>query len=200
MSEADPIVIRPANDADRDFVAGLVSSLLEFGSPMWRDAEALAPGFREALIRALANRDARSPLLIAQDEDGTPLGFISLKVSKDVAGVERGHVADLAVKANARRTGVGSALMGAAEAWAREQRLPALSLGLKQANGAELWAKIVACRLFGGGRAGLSLVGERFGARDGVRGVRWCRQGRFLGWLALSRWVGSGVSGRLGCC
>jgi ribosomal protein S18 acetylase RimI-like enzyme len=134
MSEADPIVIRPANDADRDFVAGLVSSLLEFGSPMWRDAEALAPGFREALIRALANRDARSPLLIAQDEDGTPLGFISLKVSKDMADVERGHVADLAVKANARRTGVGSALMGAAEAWAREQRLPALSLDVWSTN------------------------------------------------------------------
>ena len=46
------------------------------------------------------------------------------------------------------------------------------NLVLKQANGAELWAKIVACRLFGGGRAGLSLVGERFGARDGVCGVR----------------------------
>jgi len=36
-------------------------------------------------------------------------------------------------------------------------------LGLKQANGAELWAKIVASGLIGSGPTRLSLVGERFG-------------------------------------
>jgi len=36
-------------------------------------------------------------------------------------------------------------------------------LDLKQANGAELWAKIVASGLIGSGPTRLSLVGERFG-------------------------------------
>jgi GNAT superfamily N-acetyltransferase len=38
------IVIRPATQRDRDFVVGLVPSLLEFGSPAWRDPGALRPG------------------------------------------------------------------------------------------------------------------------------------------------------------
>jgi hypothetical protein len=45
----DPIVIRPAVEGDCDFITGLVTSLLEFGSPAWNDKQALAPGFREAL-------------------------------------------------------------------------------------------------------------------------------------------------------
>ena len=43
-------------------------------------------------------------------------------------------MADLAVKANARRIGVGTALMCAAEAWAREGGLPALSLDVSSTN------------------------------------------------------------------
>ena len=134
MSKADPIVIRPANDADRDFVAGLVSSLLELGSPTWRDAEAFAPGFRKALIRTVADQDPRSCVLIAETEDGTPVGFVSRSVSNDLTGIERRHVADLAVEANARRIGVGTDLTCAAEAWARERGLPALSLDVWSTN------------------------------------------------------------------
>jgi ribosomal protein S18 acetylase RimI-like enzyme len=134
MSETAPIMIRPAGDADREFVAGLVSSLLEFGSPTWTDAMALAPGFRKALASAVAEHNPRSPVLIAQAADGAPVGFVSLRLSKDVAGIERGHVADLAVRASARRMGVGSAQMRAAEAWARELGLPALSLDVWSTN------------------------------------------------------------------
>ena len=54
-------------------------------------------------------------------------------------------------------------------------------LVLKQANGAELWAKIVACGLIGSGPARLSLVGERFG--EGLRCVEFTHVegGWFLG-------------------
>ena len=130
----DSIVIRPADDADRDFVAGLASALLEFGSPAWDDAAALAPGFREVLVAAVGAQDERSTVLIAERADATPVGFISLKVSKDVAGNERGHVADLAVIEEARRMGVGRALMHAGEAWAGERGLPVLSLDVWSTN------------------------------------------------------------------
>jgi len=134
----DRIVIRPARDGDREFVVGLVPSLLEFGSPTWEDVDALAPGFRGVLARAVSAQDPRAMVLVAQGADETPLGFISLRVREDVAGVERGHVADLAVTDSARRMGVGTALMRAAESWARERGLPVLSLDVWSTNDAAL--------------------------------------------------------------
>lgn len=130
----DRIAIRAACESDADFVAGLVSSLLEFGSPAWNDAEALAAGFAEVLASAVRAQDPRSTVLIAETTNGTRLGFISLRVREDVTGVERGHVADLGVIEEGRRMGVGSALMRAGEAWARERGLPVLSLDLWATN------------------------------------------------------------------
>lgn len=128
------IVIRPAREEDREFVAQFVSSLLQFGSPAWKDSGALAPGFRKVLADAVNNQHARAAVLIAQNEDGERLGFVSVRVRDDVAGVERAHVADLAVMEGARRVGVGRALMRAAEAWARERGLPVLSLDVWSTN------------------------------------------------------------------
>jgi ribosomal protein S18 acetylase RimI-like enzyme len=128
------IAIRQAHDGDRVFVAGLASSLLEFGSPAWEDAGALTPGFRDVLAKAVVEQDQRAAVLVAQSADGRPLGFISLKVRKDATGIERGHVADLAVTEDARRIGVGRALMRAGEAWARERALPVLDLDVWSTN------------------------------------------------------------------
>lgn len=130
------IVIRPAGPGDRDFVEGLVSTLLEFGSPAWQDVDGLLPGFREVLVRAVTAPDPRATVLIAQGADERPLGFISLKIRVDVTGLERGHVADLAVTESARRVGVGTALMRAAESWAREQGTGLLSLDVWSTNDA----------------------------------------------------------------
>jgi ribosomal protein S18 acetylase RimI-like enzyme len=130
----DEIVIRPATDEDRDFVAQFVSSLLEFGSPAWKDPDALVQGFREVLEDAVNNQGSRAAVLIAQDEKGERLGFVSVKVRDDPTGVERAHVADLAVTEGARRLGVGGTLMLAAEAWAREQRLPVVGLDVWSSN------------------------------------------------------------------
>lgn len=112
--------------------------MLEFGSPAWEDVEALAPGFRDVLARAVSGQDPRATVLIAQGADAKLLGFISLRVREDVAGVERGHVADLAVTDSARRVGVGTALIRAGESWARERGLPLLSLDVWSTNDAAL--------------------------------------------------------------
>lgn len=130
----DRIEIRAACEADADFVAGFVPNLLEFGSPAWNDTERLGPRFAEVLASAVRAQDSRSTVLIAQSEDGTRLGFISLRVREDVTGAQRGHVADLGVSEDARRMGVGSALMRAGEAWARERGFPVLSLDLWATN------------------------------------------------------------------
>jgi ribosomal protein S18 acetylase RimI-like enzyme len=130
----EQFLIRTADERDCEFIAGLVPSLLEFGSPVWDDAEAFAPGFRDVLARAVGAQGPQSSVLVAEAADGTPLGFISLRVREDVVGAARGHVADLAVVADARRTGIGTALMRAGEAWARERGLPALSLDVWSTN------------------------------------------------------------------
>jgi ribosomal protein S18 acetylase RimI-like enzyme len=73
-------------------------------------------------------------VLVAEAADGTRLGFISLRVGTDVGGTARGHVADLAVMLDARRIGVGTALMKAGEEWARDRGLPELSLDVWSTN------------------------------------------------------------------
>jgi ribosomal protein S18 acetylase RimI-like enzyme len=130
----DEILIRPATDEDRDFVAQFVASLLEFGSPAWKDTDALAQGFREVLEDAVSTQGPRAAVLIAQNEKSERLGFVSVKVRDDPTGVERAHVADLAVTEGARRLGVRRTLMLAAEAWAREQRLPVVGLDVWSTN------------------------------------------------------------------
>ena len=131
---AAQVLIRPADERDCEFIAGLVPSLLEFASPAWDDAAAFAPGLRDVLARAVRSQGPQSTVLVAEGAEGTPLGFISLKVGTDVVGAVRGHVADLAVIADARRIGVGTALMEAGEAWARDHGLPALSLDVWSTN------------------------------------------------------------------
>ena len=130
----DRLFIRPAEEHDCEFIAGLVPGLLEFGSPIWDDAGAFASGFRDVLVDAVRARGPQSIVLVAEGVDGTRLGFISLREGQDVVGAARGHVADLAVVADARRMGVGTALMKAGEAWAHERDLPALSLDVWSTN------------------------------------------------------------------
>ena len=130
----DQFLIRPAGEHDCEFISELVPSLLEFGSPAWDDAAAFAPGFRDVLVRAVRAQGPQSSVLVAEGAEGTPLGFISLRVGKDAVGAARGHVADLAVITDARRIGVGTALMEAGEAWARDHGLPALSLDVWSTN------------------------------------------------------------------
>jgi len=113
-----------------------VPGLLEFGSPAWRDPDARRASFGDALARALSSQEHRAAVLIAQTGDETPLGFISLKVVGSIEGGERAHVADLPVAEAARRMGVGTALMRAGEAWARERGFQVISLGVWSTNDA----------------------------------------------------------------
>ena len=58
LGMTDRIDIRSAESGDRDFVAGLASSLLAFGSPGWKNADELAPGFRKVLAEAGRRSDS----------------------------------------------------------------------------------------------------------------------------------------------
>lgn len=94
--EAWPAVFAPAPGGDRD-------------APHWR--ESITGDGRAAFVAERA---------------GEPLGFITLGVGEDghslLQPVRWVKVISVCVRAAARGQGIGSALMAAAEAWAREQR------------------------------------------------------------------------------
>lgn len=128
------ITVRTATVADGAFVGGLVESLLEFGSPMWRDPRELAGGYRAVLVAALEGGSENAQTLIAEGADGEPLGFVSLRVVDAVGSGPRGHIADLVVVPEARGGGVGTALIRAAERWCRERGLDAIDLDVWATN------------------------------------------------------------------
>lgn len=78
-------------------------------------------------------------LLIAEDQ-GRPAGFLIMMDSlpDEVTMTPQAFIAYMAVEPPARNRGVGRALLAAAEAEARERKLPILSLMVTDANRAAL--------------------------------------------------------------
>ena len=84
---------------------------------------------------ALEDPSPDTQLFVAEDDEGTPLGFIHLTTTDDYySGSDTAHIADVVVAASAGDRGVGSALMVFAEEWARSRGLPLLTLNVFSAN------------------------------------------------------------------
>jgi|SRR5215218_1291848 len=133
MSEG--VRIRPASLADRDFVVSLMPRLVEFGPPAWRDAEQMTAFDTGVITESLLNQKPGAAVFIAEDEDGTPLGFIHLHaVTEHYNHEEHGHVEDLIVASAGEGRGVGRALLGKAEEWARSRGYRWLTLNVFAEN------------------------------------------------------------------
>jgi ribosomal protein S18 acetylase RimI-like enzyme len=119
--------IRPASDGDKEAIFALAPRLAEGVAP-WRDQdEARAVGRRwlEDSLAAAAAGDGT--VLVAADGDAIA-GVISVRACRHFTGERDGYIGELAVSKRAARRGVGSALVEAAEGWAREQGLVNLTL------------------------------------------------------------------------
>lgn len=107
------ITVRSAAPAD-------AAAWLRMREALWPDGEADHP--RE--VERYFQRRLREPLevLLAVDERGQAIGFAELSIRPYAEGCETDRVAFLEgwyVEADARRAGVGRALVAAAEEWAR---------------------------------------------------------------------------------
>jgi GNAT superfamily N-acetyltransferase len=112
--------IRPASDADREFVISLMPRLVEFGPPRWRDAEQMTDFDTRVISESLLNTTHDTAVFIAEDAGGAPLGFIHLHAATEHYNQEEhGHVEDLVVAPEGEGRGVGRALLEKAEEWAR---------------------------------------------------------------------------------
>lgn len=123
--------IRPAVEKDWPFIHGLVPQLLAFGPPAWRDRREMIDTDTQVIGDTLAGRMAGAEVLIAEETEGSPLGFIHLVGDRDYYLQDVcGHVADIVVAPKARGRGVGRALLAAAERWSRDRGYRMLTLNV----------------------------------------------------------------------
>ena len=126
--------VRESEAADRDFIMGLVPELLAFGPPAWRDPRQMTPVDASVIGAAVDGRSLGSMVLIAEDSLGRRLGFVHVTEEDDYYAGACGHIGDLVVADEARGRGVGTALLTAAEGWARARGYRMISLNVFMDN------------------------------------------------------------------
>jgi GNAT superfamily N-acetyltransferase len=129
------VQIRHGVSGDRDFVVLAAGRLASFEPPVWRSPDEIVGREAQALLAFFEAPQPGATLLIAESEPGDRLGFAYLERASDYfTQREHGHIGMLAVTEQAGGKGVGSALMRAAEAWARDQGYDRLTLTVFDAN------------------------------------------------------------------
>jgi len=129
-----PLLIRLAEDDD-DFILDLVPRFVDFPLPAWRRRHECIEGIRDDLLGHLEDQPANSHLFVAEDANGTRVGFIHLQRTEDVfTGRSNCHISDLAVAPAHEGRGVGKALLAHAEQWAREHHCQLVTLAVFPGN------------------------------------------------------------------
>lgn len=124
--------IRPFTEADRPAVLALAPQLVDFRMPSWHDPARVLKA-SEQVLEAMNSVLGDNAIFVA--ESGMVLGFVEVRRETEVfSDVPQAYVSFIAVAESAQRRGVGRALLGAAENWAREQGLNVMSLHLFAAN------------------------------------------------------------------
>jgi ribosomal protein S18 acetylase RimI-like enzyme len=123
------INIRPYVPGDREFITSLASRFSQFELPRWRTKAEIDSSNQNYLSLAAEKPEDNSTIFIAEDETGTPAGFVHLKSEFDYFNGEPfGYISDLAVSPNFEGQGVGQMLLDAAETWGHEKGYRLLAL------------------------------------------------------------------------
>jgi GNAT superfamily N-acetyltransferase len=130
-----PLLIRDARSKDRHFVLETAQRLAAFGPPPWRSAAEIVAAEVRALDQFFDHPAAGSALLVAEGDDGGPLGFAYLESARDYfTGEAHGHLSIISVSSAGEGRGVGSALMQAAADWSRAKGFRRLTLNAFEGN------------------------------------------------------------------
>ncbi|GAA2269163.1 hypothetical protein GCM10010149_07700 [Nonomuraea roseoviolacea subsp. roseoviolacea] len=128
------VVIRPYRDEDRDAIVALAPRLTE-GVAAWRDADAVAAAVRDWVTGSLDRHGSDGHGVFVADRDGCVAGFVTMATRRHFTGEVDAYIGELVVGAEAEGTGVGRALVNAAESWARAHGLRRVTLETGAANG-----------------------------------------------------------------
>jgi len=135
MNTDSTIQIRSAAVSDTEFIVSLIPRLTEFGLPDWRNAAEMTAKDIEILTAGLLNPPRGTAIFIAQDGEGTRLGFIHLKTGTDYYNDEtHGHISDIIVAPEGEGRGIARLLMMKAEDWARSNGYRWLTLSVFAQN------------------------------------------------------------------
>lgn len=136
MTSPAPIRIRAARGDDHAFLLGLLPRLAEFTLPSWRSEAEIIAGEERTLASALARLPPDAELLVAEGPAGARLGFVYVETETDYfRGEPYSHIGILAVDRSGEGTGVGRALIEAAEEHARRRGDPFITLNVFEGNG-----------------------------------------------------------------
>ncbi|RMG93795.1 MAG: GNAT family N-acetyltransferase [Candidatus Dadabacteria bacterium] len=130
----EPVSIRAANATDVPELCRLLGQLFRLEADFSPDPSRQAKG----LERLLAADPSRAAVFVAE-AGGRVVGMVSLQVLVSTAeGGEVGLLEDLIVDESLRGRGIGTALLAAAEGWARSRGLLRLQLLADRENGPAL--------------------------------------------------------------
>jgi GNAT superfamily N-acetyltransferase len=125
--------IRSGTPADRTFLEA-IAPRLTIGLAPWRDPAAMEATARRWLLENLQRMGPDSTVLIAEGPDGVLVGVATIGRSQHFTGMPQAELGELAVVGEVEGQGAASALLAAAEAWARQQGFGFISLGTGAAN------------------------------------------------------------------
>lgn len=125
--------IREFVPGDRDTVLGLAERLAAGIAP-WRSVDGMVHAARGWTEASLAGIGSERAVFVAETAGGEIVGFASAMKQIEFTGEAQAYIGELAVGESAEGGGIGSALLGAVEAWAREHGLGLIVLDTGAAN------------------------------------------------------------------
>ena len=126
--------VRAGTAADRDFVIEAARRFAAFGPPPWRTPLEIVAG-EVRCLDDFFDRGMQGSTLLVAEEAGRSAGFAFLEHHIDYfTGDGHGHVGMLAITEAAEGRGVGTALLAAAEEWARAHGYARLTLNVFEGN------------------------------------------------------------------
>jgi len=119
--------------------------LHDFGPPSFRPRPVMDAAVAKSIAGALEPGSSGASVFVAEETDGTPLGFVHVHVARDFfTDEEHGHVSDLVTARGEEGRGVGRGLMEAGEEWCRQRghRLVTLNVFGDNARARALYERI----------------------------------------------------------
>jgi GNAT superfamily N-acetyltransferase len=127
------LIVRRARREDEDALVRLAGRLTAFALPEWRTPDEIITADARAMIDAVRGGDSSNEVFVAE-RDRAAVGCLHMVEDTDFFGKRHAHISVIATSEVAEGTGVGRALMAAAEAWGRSRGLTLLTLNVFDAN------------------------------------------------------------------
>ena len=119
--------VRSCVSDDRSFILSLAPRLA-IGKQSWRDVALWIKTVEEWLTESMNQHNQKTMVLIAENDQGEPLGFATVSHSTHFTGQRQAYLGELAISEKFEGQGAGSALVEACEQWAREQGYAIITL------------------------------------------------------------------------